>query len=217
MSGDPNTALGNCILMFLLITACLEDFHYRIYDDGDDCLLFFEECDLVKIKEALLSFFTRCGHELKFEREASTFADIRFCQCAPIFYGDVPYMIKDPLKTLSTLLMCKRDPTTILGREYMTTVAIAILQGNRGVPMVESLCKKIISYGYRSDMDVGNDLPYALKGVSTPSNCINIAEQVAFAFGYNLLGREEEFSSFVFPSHWITLGDENHVGSGSIY
>jgi hypothetical protein len=210
MSGDPITAIGNVITMYLLLSACLTGQDYKIYDDGDDCLVFFERERLTFIQDRLTEFFTGCGHELKFERIAFTIADIRFCQSAVIFYGDVPFMVRDPYKTVSTLLFCKRDPTSQEGREYMTAVAVGLLNSNRGVPIVDDICQAIIKLGYTSDIDPDTVVPYSHRGIVTPENWDTVPGQIADAFGESLLGHGDFFKEFTFPSYWLDDGPSPH-------
>jgi len=102
MSGDMNTALGNCVLMCGMVTAVLDDIagHYEIMDDGDDCLVFCEEDDFGCLTEHLPKRFLEYGQELKIENVARHPQDIVFCQ-GKLTLGEEWTMARNWRKVLS--------------------------------------------------------------------------------------------------------------------
>jgi hypothetical protein len=72
MSGDMNTALGNCILMVLMVSTFMRGHRYDILDDGDDCLLICESGLLPWVLENVQDTFLQFGMEIKVEKVAHT-------------------------------------------------------------------------------------------------------------------------------------------------
>lgn len=104
MSGDINTALGNCLLMVLMVRAAMRKLgirHYDIVDDGDDCLVFVEMEDFALIKGELQKVFLQFGQELKIENVATDYTGVVFCQARIIYDGENHIMVRDWRKVLS--------------------------------------------------------------------------------------------------------------------
>lgn len=104
MSGDMNTALGNCLLMTAMVFAAMRRLDIKdfdIVDDGDDCLLMFESELLDKINKELPNIFLEFGQEIKLENHATKYTDIIFCQCKPTWNGHEFTMARDWRKVLS--------------------------------------------------------------------------------------------------------------------
>ncbi len=140
MSGDMNTALGNCVLMIGFVGTMLSGQRYEIYDDGDDCLLMCEAEDEARIQAALADGFQRLGFVLKFENRALEFEGIRFCQCAPVNVDGQWNMVRDPRKILGFGIMgtklLNNGPGSI--RTYLRTVAQCGLAMYAGVPVLQA-------------------------------------------------------------------------------
>lgn len=103
MSGDMNTASGNCILM---VSMCLTAVQllgvrkYEVMNDGDDCLLFIDNSDS-HILPQLSGIFKDFGHKLTIESVARSLHEVEFCH-AKIVMSDPPMMVRDPRKVLSS-------------------------------------------------------------------------------------------------------------------
>jgi len=82
MSGDMNTGLGNCVVMVLMVKSIMDrlGIPYEIYDDGDDCLLFFATEHRDRVSKALVSEFLEFGQEIKVENTANNPTEVVFCQ-----------------------------------------------------------------------------------------------------------------------------------------
>lgn len=103
MSGDINTALGNCLVMILMVRAAFDELavKYDLFDDGDDCLLFVEEQDFGRVRDALPAIFLRFGQELRVENIARDIPDVLFCQSRIVWNGEHHVMMRDWRKVLS--------------------------------------------------------------------------------------------------------------------
>lgn len=106
MSGDMNTALGNCILMIVMLVAfmvwCKK---WDILDDGDDVLLIVESRDVPRILGTIKAHFLTYGHELKVEKVSDELVDVEFCQSKVIEFEVGKYkFVRNPWKVLSCAL-----------------------------------------------------------------------------------------------------------------
>lgn len=84
MSGDMNTAIGNVILMLLMLLGyCrhhLKLARWDTFDDGDDCLIIIEDVDWPRVRDSLKPIFLEYGMELKVDEPARLITDVVFCQ-----------------------------------------------------------------------------------------------------------------------------------------
>lgn len=136
-SGDMNTGLGNSVLMLLMIHASLP-FQYNTVVDGDDALIFTEQCNLGWLQENLSSCMLEFGMEVKLENITREFSKIRWCQCSPIQTANGLTMVRDPLKVLSHGFSgAKYFDTPVARARLMATIGAGELALNSGVPILQ--------------------------------------------------------------------------------
>nr|WPR18307.1 MAG: RNA-dependent RNA polymerase [Chemarfal virus 166] len=116
MSGDMNTALGNCLLMCALVWTYCKDrgIKHKLYNNGDDCVVIMESRDLGCFQRGLAEWFVEMGFTMKVESPVRVFEQIEFCQTHPVFDG-------------AKWVMC-RDPRVCLSKD--TVSLLPMLQGN---------------------------------------------------------------------------------------
>lgn len=168
MSGDVNTALGNCLLMFAMTFAAMHKLgiHWDLYIDGDDTLVFCEAKDLSRVRAALLAEFTACGHKLRVDSIARNMHEVRWCQCAPVRVGGRWRMVRDPGRVLLHDLMQPKFFQTAKSRAgYLGTVGEAELILNSGVPVLASLAKCFVraAAGHRLALESLPELLYKVR------------------------------------------------------
>lgn len=175
MSGDMNTALGNCLLMVILITAAmdilkLED--WDLLDDGDDCLLIIESDALDHVKSQLPKIFADFGHELKVESVAHDIHDIVFCQCRYLRLADREVMVANWIKTLSTGTSGTKNwdlPSVV--PSMLHAVGSCYMALGAGVPIVQPWAARLIELGngkypkawnteYEMDIRIGREMRF---------------------------------------------------------
>jgi hypothetical protein len=102
MSGDMNTALGNCLIMTAIVWHYLKSLGVqgKLANDGDDCVLFLEREDLEVVMKDLPQFFRERGFTMKVEKPVYTFEEIEFCQCHPVWNGEQWTMCRNLPKVL---------------------------------------------------------------------------------------------------------------------
>lgn len=114
MSGDMNTALGNCVLAASLAFYALECIfpHAITADlasvvcDGDDTLVFAPLDWSERLQEALPRVYANFGHALRIDGYATELENIEFCQHKPLLLSNGSWvMVPNPRKVLQTAFM----------------------------------------------------------------------------------------------------------------
>lgn len=155
MSGDMNTALGNCLIMCALVWLRLRELNIRgsLANNGDDCVVIIEESDLNAFSDGLREWFLEFGFTMKVEDPVRTFEQIEFCRMHPVWAGDAWVMVRNPLDALS------RDLTTVLSltslsavRKWWYTVGLGGSAITHGVPVFSRLYKAMLDAGVPSEM-----------------------------------------------------------------
>lgn len=102
MSGDVNTALGNCIISSGLLYAY--SWHcgikIRAMVDGDDCVVFMDANDLSSFMNGLPDWYKDRGFRMKIEGPYTTLEQIEFCQ-SKLMLLDVPIFVRNPYKAVN--------------------------------------------------------------------------------------------------------------------
>lgn len=141
MSGDMNTALGNCVIMIVMVCAFMKHHpcQWDLLDDGDDCLLIVNNPDLPWVLENAQKIFLNYGHEVKIEKVAREMAAVSWCQCAPIEYQFGKWkFVRDPIKAMSNDLVGPKWATSTHGRaRLLATIGLCELILNIGVPVLQ--------------------------------------------------------------------------------
>lgn len=148
MSGDINTALGNCLLMVIMARAAMRSMrikHYQLLDDGDDCLVLVEEEDFVTVSEQLQQKFLEYGQELKIENVAREIYDVIFCQSKIVFDGHDYLFVRDWRKVLSHACCgTKHWNEPPLVRPMMGLVGSCELALCKGIPILQAFAEALI-------------------------------------------------------------------------
>lgn len=87
MSGDVNTAMGNCLLACLITKHLLKGIRCRLINNGDDCVLFFNTPDLAAVTERLAHWLD-FGFQCVVEKPVYELEEVEFCQMKPVFDGE---------------------------------------------------------------------------------------------------------------------------------
>lgn len=102
MSGDMNTAMGNCILSAALLWAYAFEHGIRIRAivDGDDSVAFMERRDLARYLSGIKEWMAKRGFRLVTEDPVFCINQVEFCQCR--YVGTVPStMVRNPVKAIT--------------------------------------------------------------------------------------------------------------------
>lgn len=141
MSGDMNTALGNCLLMCIMAETFARAIRLPIWDvldDGDDCLLIFESREEARVRKCLPGWFLQFGQEVKLENRATCVEDVNFCQSKPVLIEGRWRFVRDWRKVLSQDCCGVRnwgDPRLV--RDMLTAIGTCNVVLGRGVPILQ--------------------------------------------------------------------------------
>lgn len=164
MSGDMNTALGNCILMLCMMLAFMHWCRkWDTLDDGDDCLLIIEEQDLARVMRTAKSEFLQFGMEVKVEGVAREIEDVVFCQSQCIQFAPGEYkFVRNPWKVLSTALTGTRHfhQPSVRAR-LLHSIGLCELVLSLGVPVLQQFALAILrncGSGVGLELDPGSSI-----------------------------------------------------------
>lgn len=146
MSGDMNTALGNCLLMSVLVHAYLESVSVRgkLANDGDDCVLIIEKRDLERLG-TLSEWFLEMGFNMKVETPVCVFEEIEFCQAKPVWTPDGWIMVRNPHTSIpKDCISIKPLNTSKLARRWMRAVGQCGMSLTGGIPVVQQFYQSFI-------------------------------------------------------------------------
>jgi hypothetical protein len=147
MSGDTNTALGNCLLMGSLIWtyARRSGVNIRLANDGDDCVVIMEQGDLEKFNGGLNRFFRNHGFELTMEKPVLVFEEIEFCQCHPVYDGVGYIMVRDPRVAISKdCVSLKPLDNTSIFKMWCSAVGQGGMSLTGGIPVWQNFYARLI-------------------------------------------------------------------------
>lgn len=192
MSGDYNTALGNCLLMTAMVKAYMDPLgiHYDMMDDGDDCLIIVEKKDehmLIDITNSFLQF----GHEVKLENRAECLESVVFCQSSPIEIRPQSWkFVRNPVKVMSnaTSGFLKLRNVSLRSKMFYA-IGSCELALNIGVPVLQEFALKLISLGTPVDvhklLDNSSDfqdMAYRVRSVPLDQVPVEITETARLDF-----------------------------------
>lgn len=103
MSGDMNTALGNCVITAAMLWTRIHELGIHAYAlvDGDDSVLIMERSDYERYFSGASEWFLNYGYNMVIEEPVDTFEAISFCQTQPVMVGDGWRMVREPRKALN--------------------------------------------------------------------------------------------------------------------
>lgn len=222
MSGDMNTALGNCITMLCMAITIFDTLHvpYDLFDDGDDILVL---CD-AEHADALVALvrpeFLKFGMEMKVESVSTKFEAISWCQSSPI-HTDVGWkFIRDPIKTMSCALTSTKwaGMNEKMRLQYLAGIADCELVLNQGVPVLWEFAKALQrnSRGHKARYDPtdGEYIRSVREQKVKKSSTITLEARLTFetAFGISI-DQQLDFEDRLREWHFPVAGLRWDIGS----
>lgn len=150
MSGDMNTAMGNCLVMSAMVYCyCLSvGVTARLANNGDDCVVIFESSSLNKFTSKLSEWFLAMGFNMKVEEPVFEFERIEFCQTKPIWTPDGWLMCRNPHVCLAKDLVSTL-PMDMPGisHGWATAIGECGMSLCGGVPIMQEFYSSLIRSG----------------------------------------------------------------------
>jgi len=144
MSGDANTAGGNCIIMACLLCSFFRKLERRfcVIIDGDDSVCFYDGPRITQ--EEIDDYFRPLGFVMGVECRPTIFEEIDFCQSKPVLVDNVWTMIRNPFKIISKLGYTHKPDNYPSYVKRLLTTATCEAWLARGVPILQEYCHRII-------------------------------------------------------------------------
>lgn len=153
MSGDMNTALGNCLLMCLMVRSWCrrQGVRFRLMDNGDDATVFMEAADLPLFMDGLKQWFQEMGFTMKVEEPVFTLEHVEFCQTHPVRVGGEWRMVRNPLIAMAkdTLWKCPNRGSQLAAWRWLTAVGDCGAAACSGVPVMQEFYAYLQSHNTR--------------------------------------------------------------------
>lgn len=204
MSGDYDTALGNCMVNYLLLTSWLAGIIHHILLDGDDSVVVVEYRDLQRLLDtfrhfALMGFDT----ELQVVHDLS---QVEFCRAR---YLDIepPRFAREWARTLSNWTVANSFVELGALRRYLAGIGLGELACNAGVPILGPCARKLADlsdkpimqdkYRYAYGTDLGPELVSDEARLAYFNTFgVTVAEQLAIEEEFSPLGERGSPSDF---------------------
>lgn len=149
MSGDMNTAVGNCLLMYCMAMTATARLNVdaELLVDGDDTLIICDVSDEGRL-DGLTQEFLQYGMEIKLENRAVEMEQVTWCQSKPIYDGSSWRFIRDPRKVLSTYCAGGALWNDLnVRKDVYYSMGYALLAQNYGIPIMQEFALKLMSSG----------------------------------------------------------------------
>jgi len=156
MSGDMNTALGNCLLMCLMVRQYCQErqIQFRLLDNGDDATVFMEEEDLPRFLAEVKPWFLCKGFTMKVEDPVDKLELVEFCQTHPVNVGGTYRMVRNPIVALSKdttwktpCFQCDGKVSERAARTWLRAVGECGMSLCSGVPVMQAFYANLIACG----------------------------------------------------------------------
>jgi hypothetical protein len=166
MSGDMNTACGNCVLMLLMLIAYCRQLNLKRWDsldDGDDCLLIVEACDVDRVLSTLAAEFLEFGMEMKVEAPVTSLHQVVFCQSSVVEYESERFkFVRDYRNVISKALCGLRHwQDARYRKKVLRAIGTCELVLNLSVPVLQAFSLAVL----RNSGGLVDDLHYAPDGL----------------------------------------------------
>jgi hypothetical protein len=163
MSGDMNTALGNCLIMLIMLFAFAKHLQLPIWDcldDGDDCLLIIEQEALDSVLGCVVEHFLDYGMEMKVESVADSLHKVVFCQSSVVEFADARYKFVRDYRAVISKSLCGirhwQDANYRL--KVLRAIGLCELVLNLGVPVLQEFALAILrNVGRPVKLDLASD------------------------------------------------------------
>jgi len=203
MSGDMNTALGNCLLMSAMVYAYSKTrgVKTKLINDGDDCVVFMEKRNLNKFTEGLDDWFTEMGFTMKVEPPVHELEQVEFCQCKPVWTSDGYLMVRSIAQSLAKdSISLKPLDTSKVFKKWCNEVGGCGLSLTGGIPVVSSFYKMLMraSEGVQSgrmgfDPVFESGMKFMARGMDRHNRTIENHTRFSFYLAFGVTPTQQEW------------------------
>jgi hypothetical protein len=149
MSGDCNTALGNCVINYGLLSTWAREagITAAFYVDGDDSVLIYDRKEQHLVDDLdPTDWFLRWGMESKVE-VAQQFEHCEFCQSRPVWDGVGWRMVRNPQRVMVRSEWTVQPHHLAFIPRLVASVGRCEAACNLGIPVLQNLAWKMVEAG----------------------------------------------------------------------
>lgn len=212
MSGDMNTALGNCLIVCAIVYAYMKTLgvDYRFVDNGDDCGVIISRNAKDKVA-GIVSWFEDFGFRLELEDPVIEFEKITFCQMKPVFDGVGYVMVRDFYKALEKDSFSIHPHTSAKSlRKWLYAVGECGLSLCSGIPVMQSFYEMYLRCGLPSNMKNATYMEcgamHLAKGLDPKRRNVTEAARHSFYVAFGVLPADQVILEKHFAN--VTLGQD---------
>jgi len=150
MSGDMDTALGNCLLMCAMTWSYCRTrgIRHHVMNNGDDIIVIMERRDLRNFQSDVVAYFKGLGFTMEVEQPVDVFEKIEFCQTHPVWNGESWVMCRGPIG-FSKDLCCTIGTSDI--RPWLGAVGECGMALSSGLPCLQEGYTWMVGNGVTSN------------------------------------------------------------------
>jgi hypothetical protein len=211
MSGDMNTAMGNCLIMCGLLYSYSQERGARIklVNNGDDCVVIVNRKDLPKFERGLVAWFREMGFTMKVDQHVDVFEKIQFCQMQPVHDGSKYVMVRNPVVSIAKdSISIKPLDSLSMFQKWIGAVGEGGVSLTGGIPILQSFycCLERGSGGkrLRDDPTMETGWWYLSRGMSRKVTKISQRARFSFYLAFGIgpayqIAIEEYYDSVIPP------------------
>lgn len=181
MSGDMDTALGNCLLMVAMTFSLAKSLGIRheLIDNGDDCTVIMEREHMAPFLRAVPEFYGNLGFDMKVESICDELERLEFCQTSPVYDGKCWRMVRG-------LAALRKDTVSLMPhhqfRDWLSSVSQCGLALTYGLPVYQSFYKMLARFGSGRVFEQHSGMAYMAKGLAPQSGMSPITAEARVSF-----------------------------------
>jgi len=144
MSGDIDTAKGNCEINYTVLRYLLQGVPSCIYLDGDDSVVSVPAKWVDLVVERVRN---NVGTGMQSTVEvANHFHEVEFCQSRPIYTNGRWMLMRNPIKAISNMCLLMEEPVEGL-KTRLATLGVGDMHASSGCPAIYPLAKQLATIG----------------------------------------------------------------------
>lgn len=230
MSGDMDTALGNCIIVLLMVQSVLGNENYNCMIDGDDFLIFLDRDDWNRWSDRLGPAFCEFGMAAKIEQAVTIPEEVDWCQSHFVRLPGGPRFIRNPAKVVSGTGSTMKYAQGRGRYNYLLTLGQAELLINRGVPILQSFAHMFYRTGVRGkgrllDLQPNDELYYRVVREMQAKHISNLGEidcsleaisceaRVSFEKAFGIGATEQQYWERRFDNEVLDLDQDERLSA----
>jgi hypothetical protein len=172
MSGDMDTALGNCLLMVAMTYSLCKQLGiaHEVMDNGDDITVFMDSGDVAAFTAAVPAWYKKLGFKMKIEEPVFVLEEVEFCQMHPVYDGVEWRMVRN-LCALTKDLVCTTNQQQV--DKWINAIGQGGLSLTSGIPVYQSFYQWLSKFGGTSRNNTSRWKLYQSSGFFRLSSLVN--------------------------------------------